>query len=105
MCELLSVSLDIRRHIKEQLITKRVGTTALQEAAIAEIPEEDPNQVLLTEISPENLIVANHVEELRVIDVLIQGIEVVATVDDGSQILNIRQDVWESSAYQSGPIK
>jgi hypothetical protein len=87
--ELLSVAPDVRRHIKEQLMTKRVSTTALIETTEA----EDPTQVYLS--STDNLIVANHVEELRVIDVLIQGVEVVATVDDGSQILSIRQDVWE----------
>ena len=89
--ELLSVSPDIRRHIKEQLITRRVGTTALLETVEA----EEPNQILLSKISMDNLIVANHVEELRVIDVLIHGVEVVATVDDGSQILSIRQGIWE----------
>lgn len=92
--ELLSVSPDIRRHIKEQLMTKRVSTTALNASAVMETTDtENHNQVFLN--STENLIVANHVEELRVIDVLIQGVEVIATVDDGSQILSIRQDIWE----------
>ena len=49
----------------------------------------------LSRVAEENLVVANHVEELRVINVMIHGVKVIATVDDGSQILSIRQDVWE----------
>jgi hypothetical protein len=89
--ELFSVSPDIRKHIKEQLITKRVSTSAL----MGSVDPEDPRPTYLSKISEENLVVANHVKELRVIDVLIHGVDVVATVNDGSQILSIRQDVWE----------
>jgi hypothetical protein len=89
--ELLSVAPEVRRQIKDQLVTKRVATTAFVEEA-SEI--EEP-QVLLANISGDNLIVAKHTEELRVIDIEIHGINIVATVDDGSQIVSIRQDKWE----------
>src|SRR5712664_1694824 len=91
--ELLAVAPDVRRQIKDQLVTKRVpvGTTAL----IEEVQESEEHQVLLANVTPENLVVAKHTEELRVIDIEIHGIEVVATVDDGSQIVSIRQDKWE----------
>jgi hypothetical protein len=93
-CELLSVAPDIRRQVKDQLITKRVvttATTALQGA----IEEIDSPQVLIVNVSEDSLIVAKHTEELRVVDTLIQGIKVIAMVDDSSQIVSIRQDKWE----------
>ena len=93
--ELLSVAPDIRRHIKDQLITKRIptGASAFFESIENEDAEGDP--VTVANVVTEKTIVAKHVEELRVIDVLINGIKVIATVDDGSQILSVRQDVWE----------
>jgi hypothetical protein len=52
-------------------------------------------EVTIANIAADKLIVAKHTEELRVIDVEIHGIKVIATVDDGSQIISIRQDIWE----------
>ena len=43
----------------------------------------------------DNLIVAKEVEDLRALDVLIEGEKVEALADDGSQIISIRRDVWE----------
>ncbi|KAF8800910.1 hypothetical protein BYT27DRAFT_7116368 [Phlegmacium glaucopus] len=91
--ELLSVSPDIRRHIKEQLTAKRVGTTAFVETT----DQENVHQMLLASLAAENLIVARDIEELRAVDVIIEGCEVEATIDDGSQILSIREDVWQKS--------
>jgi hypothetical protein len=57
----------------------------------------DESDVLVANVSAsaDNLIVAKHTEELGVINIQIQGIKVVATVDDGSQIVSICQDMWE----------
>ena len=55
---------------------------------------ELPN-VLVANVGTDKLIVAKHTEELRVIDIEIHGVKLVATVDDGSQIVSIRQDIWE----------
>lgn len=89
--ELLSVAPDIRRHIKDQLITKRVATTAFVET----LEEGELPNVLVANVGTDKLIVAKHTEELRVIDIEIHGVKLVATVDDGSQIVSIRQDIWE----------
>ena len=91
--ELLSIAPDVRRQIKDQLVTKRVTTTAFVEE-VSEDALEDLG-VTVANISAENLVVAKHSEELRVVDILIQGLKVVATVDDGSQIISIRQDMCE----------
>ena len=95
--ELFSVSPEIRRHVKDQLITKRISTSTLMDSidqpSVDQSPEIHPTY--LSRVAEENLVVANHVEELRVINVMIHGVKVIATVDDGSQILSIRQDVWE----------
>jgi urease gamma subunit len=92
--ELFSIAPKIRRNIKDQIITKRVstGTAAFLETA----QEETPDVITVANLmSTDNIMVAKHVEELRVIEVYIQEVKVIATVDDGSQILSIRQDIWE----------
>ena len=38
---------------------------------------------------------AREVEELRALDVTINGMTIEALADDGSQILSIRKDIWE----------
>ncbi|KAF9536297.1 hypothetical protein CPC08DRAFT_652196 [Agrocybe pediades] len=44
----------------------------------------------------DGLIVANHSEELRAIDVILEGnIKVEGLCDSGSQIVGIRKDIWE----------
>ena len=95
--ELLSVAPDIRCHIKDQLVTKRVATSAtnLNSAFIETVEEEEIPSTLMANVPADKIIVAKHTEELRVIDIEIQGVKVVATVDDGSQIIAIRQDIWE----------
>lgn len=57
--------------------------------------EVEKDSVLVANVTMDNLVVAKHLEELRVIDNMIQGVKVTATVDDGSQIISIRQDKWE----------
>lgn len=89
--ELLSISPDVRKYIKEQITTKRVTTSALIEAT----EEENSGRILLSSVPTDKLIVANHVEDLRAIDVVIGETNVEATLDDGSQIISIRQDLWE----------
>ena len=89
--ELLSMAPDIRCQFKDQLIMKRVATMVFVET----LAEEEPSEVLMANVTLENLIVAKHTEELRVIEVSIQGTKVVATVDNGFQIISIQQDIWE----------
>ena len=91
--ELLSVAPDVRRQIKDQLITKRIATSAFVETE----EQSTPSNVFNANVAEDQdrLIVAKHAEGLRVIDILIQGVKVIATVDDGSEIVSIRQDVWE----------
>ena len=89
--EILSMAPDIRHQVKDQLIMKRVATTAFVET----LAEEEPSEVFMANVMLENLIVAKHTEELRVIEVLIQGTKVVVMVDNGSQIISIQQDMWE----------
>ena len=70
---------------------KRVATTAFIES----MDNEEIATVTLVNLTTEKLKVAKHTEELRVIDVEIHGIKVIAMVDNSSQIISIRQDIWE----------
>ena len=61
------------------------------------VDENDTPKVFMNHVLDDSLIVAKHTEELRVINVLIHGVEVIATLDDGSQIISIHQDRWEKT--------
>ncbi|KAF8812818.1 hypothetical protein BYT27DRAFT_7220782 [Phlegmacium glaucopus] len=91
--ELLSILPDVRRHIKEQLVAKQVGTTTFVETS----SQEDSHQILLANLAAENRIIAKDIEELRVVNVIIEGHEVEATIDDGLQILTDETIVMESA--------
>ena len=71
----------------------RVTTVFVEESSPPNEVEKD--SVLVANVTMDNLVVAKHSEELRVIDNMIQGVKVTATVDDGSQIISIQQDKWE----------
>jgi hypothetical protein len=92
--ELLSIAPDVRRHIKDLCTTKRVSNTAT--TAFVEEEKGNPEVFIANLISrTDDLIVAKEVEELRALDVLINGTKIEALADDGSQILSIRRDIWE----------
>ena len=64
--ELLSVAPDVRRQIKDQLITKRIATSAFVETE----EQSTPSNVLNANVAEDQdcLIVAKHAEGLRVIN-------------------------------------
>ncbi|KAF8810507.1 hypothetical protein BYT27DRAFT_7220648 [Phlegmacium glaucopus] len=43
------------------------------------------------------ILTSKDIEELRAVDAIIEGCEVEATIDDGSQILSIREDIWHKT--------
>ena len=94
--ELLSILPDVRRHIKDLLTTKQVSQVATA-AFVEETEWEGDAEVFVAELATrsDNLIVAKEVEELRALDVTIEGQKVEALADDGSQIISIRKDIWE----------
>ena len=66
------------------------------------LAEEEQSEVLMANVSPDNLIVVKHTEELRVIDVQIQSVKVIATVDDGLQIKAFDRMYGNELACRSG---
>ena len=75
-------------------MTKRVAASAMN---LFEASQEDDNpEVLIANLNEEKLIVANQTEELRVIDIETHGVKMVATIDNGSQIVSIQEDMWEN---------
>jgi gag-polyprotein putative aspartyl protease len=95
-CELLSLAPDIRKQVKDLLTTKRVSQNATT-AFIGDDTITEDADVFLTELANRSseLVVAREVEELRALEVKINGIAVEALADDGSQIISIRKDIWE----------
>jgi hypothetical protein len=92
MREVLAIAPDVRKMVKDQITTRKVAQQNISGA---------PGMVqsFMTELPPtqEGLKVANHSEELRAIDVLIHGVRTVEGIlDEGSQIIAIRKDIWES---------
>jgi len=91
--DILSISPDVRRHIKDQIITKRVTSASANALGVntnigcfmAALPERT-----------DNIIVADHSVNLRVLDlVLNDDVQVEAILDEGSQIVGLRKDIWE----------
>lgn len=97
--EILSIAPEVRKHIKEQITTKR--TLNSDSATIANLGNLEEGLSASTfmatlPVRQDNIVVAKHTEELRAIDVLIEGkVQMEAVVDDGSQIIGIRRDKWE----------
>ena len=75
--------------------TKRVATATFAEEARSGRDQETATYLAGLMPRPESLIVAKDVEELRAIDVEIEGQTVEALADDGSQVVSIRAKLWE----------
>lgn len=98
--ELYAIAPEVRKHIKDQVTTHRVPAGAV---TINYHTENTTNEDSLppsnyhNSTSPANpIIVANHIEELRTISLELDGkFSVNAILDEGSQIIGVRKDVWE----------
>jgi hypothetical protein len=100
--ELYAIAPEVRKHIKDQVTTHRIPIGAPATSSILEkTPLDDsasPSSFLHYQpSSPLNpIIVANHMEELRTIPLELDGkVSVDAILDEGSQIIGIRRDIWE----------
>jgi len=96
--ELYAISPDICQYLKDNITTRRINTPNIALTnTLEEIKEDLPAVALLqgASSSPDLLIVQLTVE-LRTILVKLEGnVEVEAILDDGSQVISIRRDVWE----------
>ena len=92
--DILSISPDVRRHIKDQIVTKRV-TSASTNALSANANHVECFMAALPERT-DNIIVADHSVNLRVLDLMLNdNVQVEAILDEGSQIVGLRKDIWE----------
>ncbi|KAF5348858.1 hypothetical protein D9756_009753 [Leucocoprinus leucothites] len=96
--ELLAVSPEVRKIIRNEITGKRVpadsaSANILEEASGGDEPVET---LIQSATSPPNLIVAKSVVELRTVPVKLEGcIDIDAVLDEGSQVIGLRSDVWE----------
>lgn len=95
--ELYAIAPDVRKHIKDQVTTHRIPSAPT--ATASTIENGDP-LVLAHHQHPQSstnrVVVANNIEELRTIPLELDGRYTVdAILDEGSQIIGIRRDVWE----------
>ncbi|KIM35496.1 hypothetical protein M413DRAFT_32446, partial [Hebeloma cylindrosporum] len=105
--ELLAVAPDLRRQLKELVTTKRIATALSVEVDEEEDVSQPRQEALKAEIfyeamknapkSPEGFVAATHMEDLKVIDVDIEGVRIEAILDEGCQIITMRQDIWEKT--------
>ena len=92
--DILSISPDVRRHIKDQIVTKRV-TSASANALSANTNNVECFMAALPERA-DNIIVADHSVNLQVLDLTLDDkVQVEAILDEGSQIVGLRKDIWE----------
>jgi hypothetical protein len=100
--ELYAIAPDIRKYVKEQVTTHRIPAGPTVNASVLEDANLQAQTMPLSTIynhpsSPSGqLIVANQIETLRTIPLELDGkFTVDAILDEGSQIIGIRQDIWE----------
>jgi hypothetical protein len=99
--ELYAITPDVRKHMKEQVTTHRVPTGhSVNISGLEEAPSElETTSLSLTQQfsqSSNQIIVANQIENLRTIALELDGkFTVEAILDEGSQIIGIRRDIWE----------
>jgi hypothetical protein len=105
MHELLAISPEIRKYTRDLISTKRVGpgtnsntinVNHVAETRSSQYPKHLHSDGCSLPHTPENLVVAKHMEQLRAIDVELEGgVSVEALIDNGSMILALRRDKWE----------
>ncbi|KAJ3565953.1 hypothetical protein NP233_g7310 [Leucocoprinus birnbaumii] len=97
--ELLAIAPDVRKLVKDQLTTRKVALEGTSVTMVEELRNEDlpvPSTFIQSTASPTDLIVAEHSVELRTLPVTLEGrLEVDAILDEGSQIIGLRRDLWE----------
>ncbi|GBE81973.1 hypothetical protein SCP_0403490 [Sparassis crispa] len=92
--ELMALCPEIRKLEQEEITAKRVATTGSFEA----VDGEEVAEALLVDVSDGGglLVVADDSLPLRAIDALVKGKESVECIlDQGSQIIAMRRDIWE----------
>jgi len=100
--ELYVILPDIRQYLKDNITTRRINTPNIASTNTLEEIEEDLPAVALLQgaSSSPDLLIAQPTVELCTIPVKLEGnIEVEAILDDGSQVISIRRDVWEKLKF------
>ncbi|KAF5341157.1 hypothetical protein D9611_006049 [Ephemerocybe angulata] len=104
--ELLGVAPDLRKAVRELVTTKKVPLEgAVQPKSYVATVEHDVDDiadgimsVLLQNLKQQEAkaTVANHTETLRTLELDLDGkVKVHAILDEGSQIIGLRRDIWE----------
>jgi len=96
--ELYAISPDICQYLKDNVTTRRINIPNIASTNTLEEIEKDLPAVALLQgaSSSPDLLIAQPTVELRTILVKLEGnVEVEAILDDGSQVISIRRDVWE----------
>jgi len=98
-CELYVISPDTCQYLKDNITTWKVLVPASMSAnAIEEVDEQNiPVETFLQSThSSSDLIVAKSIVELRMILLKLEDhVDVEAVLDEGSQVIGLRQDIWE----------
>jgi len=97
--ELYAISSNTCQYLKDNVTTRKVPILATASTNAFEEVEKDnaPVETFLQSISlPSNLIVRKSIVELRAISLRLEGhISVEAVLDEGSQVIGLRRDIWE----------
>jgi len=98
-CELYAISSDTHQYLKNNVITWKVPIPATASTnAFEEVKEDNtPVETFLQSTSLlSNLIVRKSIVELCMIPLRLEGhISVEAVIDEGSQVIGLRRDIWK----------
>ena len=98
--ELLAMSPDVRRHVKDLVTSKKVSANAVEvdevDAFLTDCFEEDTSAVLLDLVKYDSSFTAAPSLPLRVIfPTFAPGVQPECILDGGAQVVVMRKDVWE----------
>ncbi|RXW16706.1 hypothetical protein EST38_g9147 [Candolleomyces aberdarensis] len=101
--ELLAVAPDVRKVVKDKVTTRRVAATGILDAAsvnqVSTLPTAGAPHLASFPLNTNGKAMTREAETLRTIETLLDGrVKVNAILDDGSQIIGIRRDIWEKLA-------
>jgi hypothetical protein len=98
--ELLAMSPDVRRHMKDLVTSKKVSANSIEiheaDTYLTGCPEPDPSSVLLDLVKYDSSSAAAQSLPLRVIfPTFAPGVQPECILDGGAQVVVMRRDIWE----------
>lgn len=107
--ELCAISNEIRKHYRENTVTKRIPTVETSMISVENDEVVKEALVLIWEGQDElkdHLLTASPIDSLRILDIMVNDTKMVAcTLDQGSEIIAMNRNIWQDLGVSLSPEK